>query len=152
MINEQRWLLPFTYGVDVGVIETVVREAASCGATLVAVSLIALPDGHRSQEVLLEHLQQSTDFLEAVHSLALRFQVSLERHEVWMGAVGAWLAEEVTKLTRDFQCDCCVVVAKEGHEVLLCTDELAHLLTSSSSSLLLLRLRQRIKGDYRASG
>src|SRR5262245_35436136 len=78
VMNEQRWLLPCTYRVDVDAIETIVRLAASCGAALVAVSLIAIPNGHRSQEVLLEHLQPSTNFLEVVRSLALRFQVSLE--------------------------------------------------------------------------
>jgi hypothetical protein len=140
MMNEQRWLLPFTHGVDVSTITTVVRLAASCGATLVAVSLIAIPEGDKPRGVRLEHLQQSKDFFEVVRHLAVRFQVTLERHEIWTRTVGSRIAEGLATLTRDYRCDCCVVVAKEQQAVLLHTDELAHLLTGSSPSLFLLRL------------
>ncbi len=40
-----RWLLPFTWGVDMAAIEFVVYLAQSGGASLVAVSLVSVPDG-----------------------------------------------------------------------------------------------------------
>jgi hypothetical protein len=74
-----RWLLPFTYGVDTAAIECVVRLAESAGATLVAVSLISNP----SKGARLEHIQQSKDFLEVVQHKTARYQVPVERYEVF---------------------------------------------------------------------
>ena len=65
-----RWLLPFTYGVDMRAIDAVVRFAQSAGATLVPVSLILVPHERRAREARLEHIQQSKGFLEAVQHKA----------------------------------------------------------------------------------
>lgn len=62
-MESRRWLFPFTHGVDMRAIDTVVRLAGDEGATLVAVSLVAVPPGRWSQGARLEHIQQSKDFL-----------------------------------------------------------------------------------------
>jgi hypothetical protein len=60
-----RWLLPFTYGVDMRAIDYLVSLAENNGATLIPVSLISVPNHSRSGGARLEHIQQSKDFLEA---------------------------------------------------------------------------------------
>jgi len=61
-MKTSRWLLPFTFGVDMRAIDYAVSLAGSAGATLVPVSLISAP----AKGARLEHIQQSKDFLEAV--------------------------------------------------------------------------------------
>lgn len=96
-MKTSRWLLPFTHGVDMRSIDDAVRLAESAGATLVPVSLISSPPtGAR-----LEHLQQSKDFLEAVQHKAERFQVPLERYEVFTADV----QQSITTLVHDTRCN-----------------------------------------------
>ena len=82
-----RWLLPFTYGVDMQAIDNVVSLAKSTGSTLVAASLISAPSKAGLQGARLEHIQQSKDFLEAVMWKAARYEVQVERHEVFTADV-----------------------------------------------------------------
>src|SRR5258708_38238689 len=111
-----RWLLPFTDGVDMRAIEYAVRLAESAGATLVAVSLISAPR--------LEHIQQSKDFLEAVQHKAERFQVPLERYEVFTADV----IQSLTTLVHDRRCEGIVLVTGGEHNRLLGGGEGRHLL------------------------
>ncbi len=67
MTKTTRFLLPFTYGVEMDTIEAAVLLAASHHATHVPFSLILTPQT-RGKGVRLEHIQQSKDFLEAVAS------------------------------------------------------------------------------------
>jgi len=64
-MNTPRWLLPFTYGVDMRALDAVVGLAGSARATLVPVSLISVPHEGRSRGARLEHIQQSKDFLKS---------------------------------------------------------------------------------------
>src|SRR5258708_39195830 len=115
-----RWLLPFTHGVDMRAIEYAVRLAESAGATLVPVSLIsAPPKGAR-----LEHIQQSKDFLEAVQHKAERFQVPVERYEVFTADV----IQSLTTLVHERRCEGSVLVTGGEHNRLLGGGEGRHLL------------------------
>ena len=76
-MESRRWLFPFTHGVDMRAIDTVVRLAGDEGVTLVAISLIAVPPERWSQGARLEHIQQSKDFLEAVKWKAIRMEALL---------------------------------------------------------------------------
>ena len=131
-----RWLLPFTYGVDMGAIDAVVRIAEGSGATLVAVSLISVPHEPRSRETRLEHIQQSKDFLEAVQHKAARYQVPVERYEVFTDDV----IRSITVLIHDLDCDSIVLVALEKKDVLLRASELKRLFLEPPTSLVLIRL------------
>lgn len=76
-----RLLLPFTFGVEMDVLETLVLFASNQHATLIPLSLISLPSTKRTGGCL-ELIQQSKDFLEAVRQKAARHQVPLEPVEV----------------------------------------------------------------------
>ncbi len=135
-MNTRRWLLPFTQGVDMQAIDSVVSLAESGGVMLVALSLISVPEAHRSRGARLEDIQQSKDFLEAVKWKASRRQVPVEYHEVFTGDV----LGSITTLMHDLGCDSIILVSSWKHEALLQTHELKHLLTELPASFILLRL------------
>jgi hypothetical protein len=134
-----RWLLPFTYGVDMRAIDYLVSLAKNNGAMLIPVTLISVPNHSRSGGARLEHIQQSKDFLEAVKYKSARLQVPIERYEVFTGDV----IQSITKLVQDLHCDGIVMVAIEKKEVLLRAHELKHLLVEPPASLVLIRLPAR---------
>jgi hypothetical protein len=132
----RRWLLPFTTGVDISTIASALRLADMGGATLVAVSFIATPDG---RGVRLERIQQSKDFLEAVRHKALRLSIPVECHEVFTGDILASIATQV----HDLACDS-LVLASEGEKALfLQKQEMQQLVLSPPASLVLLRFSPR---------
>jgi len=136
-MKERRWLLPFTFGVNVRAIDLVIRLAKECDATLVAASLIVVPDVLQGQGPRLEYIQQSKDFLEVVRWKALRYDVSIEPHEVWT----ADIHERIKRLVLDLHCDSVVVVTDGKEGVLLDTDEVANLLMGTiPASLVLVRM------------
>jgi hypothetical protein len=134
VMNAPRWLLPFTHGVDMRAIECVVRLAESAGATLVAVSLISNPlEGAR-----LEHIQQSKDFLEAVQQKTARYQVPVERYEVFTMDV----LQSLTTLVHERRCEGIVLVTGGEHGCFLQEEDVKHLLTKAPTALVLMRLPQ----------
>ena len=135
-MESPRWLFPFTHGVDMRAIDTVVRLAEERGATLVAVSLIPVPPEHLSQGARLEHIQQSKDFLEAVKFKAERHQVPIERYEVFSSNV----LGSITLLTYDQRCDSIVLVSYGDKDILLHVQEKKCLLEDPPARLVLLRL------------
>ncbi len=143
-MESRRWLFPFTHGVDMRAIDTVVRLAGDEGATLVAVSLIAVPPERWSQGARLEHIQQSKDFLEAVKYKAARLQVTIERYEdITSNVLGS-----ITLLTRDLRCDSIVLVSYGEKEILLEAYEKKRLLENPPASLVLLRLPTRAERKW----
>jgi hypothetical protein len=146
-----RWLLPFTHGVDMRAIDYLVSLAENNGATLIPVSLVYVPTESRSGGARLEHIQQSKDFLEAVKYKAARFQVPVERYEVFTSDV----IQSITMLVHDLHCDGIVMVAIERKEVLLRNHELKRLLEEPPASLVLIRLpahRQEARAFYLGAG
>jgi nucleotide-binding universal stress UspA family protein len=135
-MNTRRWLLPFTWGVDMQALDSVLGLAESSEATLVAVSLVAVPDKSRSRGARLEHIQQSKDFLEAVKWKAARLGVPVERYEVFTPDVMASIAT----LVHDLDCDSMILVSRGKRDVLLRAHELKRLLTEPPASFVLLRL------------
>lgn len=134
-----RWLLPFTSGMDMGAIDSLIHLAASAGATLVAVSLIAVPAGRRSRETRLEYIQQSKDFLEAVAWIAARYHVAIERHEVTTTNV----VQQINLLFRELDCDCIALASRQGSEVLLRGQELKRLLEVPPARIVLIRIARK---------
>jgi hypothetical protein len=138
-MNAPRWLLPFTHGVDMGAIDSVVRFAQSAGATLVPVTLIIVPHERRSRGARLEHIQQSKDFLEAVQFKAARLEVLVERYEVFTVDV----LQSIAVLVHELHCDSIVLVTTGDRDVLLHASELKRLLLEPPVSLVLIRLPGR---------
>src|SRR6266516_361467 len=146
-MDTHRWLLPFTWGIDMRAIDAVVSLAEGGGATLVAVSLVSAPDKPGSRGVRLEHIQQSKDFLEAVKWKAARLEVTVERHEVFAVDV----MQSITTLTRELHCDAIVLVSRGEREALLHAHQLKRLLEEPPVSLLVLRLAtqaERVPGGH----
>ena len=143
-MESRRWLFPFTHGVDMRAIDTVVRLAGDEGATLVAISLIAVPPERWSQGARLEHIQQSKDFLEAVKYKAARLQVTIERYEdITSNVLGS-----LTLLPRDLRCDSIVLVSYGEKEILLEAYEKKRLLEKPPAPLVLLRLPTRAERKW----
>jgi universal stress protein family protein len=136
-----RWLLPFTHGVDMRAIDYLVSLAENNGATLIPVSLVYVPTESQSGGARLEHIQQSKDFLEAVKYKAARFQVPVERYEVFTSDA----LQSITLLIHDLHCDGIVMVAIEHKEVLLRNHELKRLLEEPPASLVLIRLPAHVQ-------
>jgi nucleotide-binding universal stress UspA family protein len=138
-MNAPRWLLPFTYGVDMRALDAVVGLAGSARATLVPVSLISVPHEDRSRGARLEHIQQSKDFLEALQFKAARLEVPVERYEVFTGDV----LQSIAVLVRELHCDSIVLVSTGNRDVLLHASELKRLVMEPPASLVLIRLPAR---------
>jgi hypothetical protein len=136
-MKERRWLLPFTFGVDVRAIDLVIRLAKECDATIVAASLIVVPEILQEQGPRLEYIQQSKDFLEVVRWKAARYDVSVEPHEVWT----ADIHERIKRLVLDLHCDSIVVVTDGKEGILLDNHEVANLLMGTiPASITLIRM------------
>lgn len=171
-METNRWLLPFTNGVDMQAINAVMDFAESAGITLVAVSLISAQQVrplmigklHTGDEgpvvgtlglgrgVRLEHIQQSKDFLEAVQYKAARRNVPMERYEAYTVDV----MQSIALLVENLRCDHIVVVSREAKDMLLRVSEVQSLVENPPSvPLVLVRLperRQRTQSlDKRAS-
>jgi hypothetical protein len=136
MMKALRWLLPFTHEVDMRAIDNVVSLAKSTGTTLIAVSLISAPSKTGSRGARLEHIQQSKDFLEAIKWKAARYEVSVERYEVFTPDV----MQSIVSLTREMHCDAIVLVTASEREALLQAHEVKSLLIEPPASLVIIRL------------
>jgi len=132
-MSTHRWLLPFTHGVDMRAIDDVVFLAENAGATLVAVSLVSVPQRGRSEGARLEHIEQSKDFLEALQYKAARHRVSVERYEVFTTDV----IQSITSLTHEMQCTAFILMTGGGK--MLREHEMKHLLTNPPATLMLIR-------------
>jgi hypothetical protein len=135
-MNTRRWLLPFTHGVDMQAIDSVVSLVESAGTMLVALSLVSVPEARRSRGARLEDIQQSQDFLEAIKWKAARRQTLVEYHEVFTGDV----LGSIATLVHDLRCDSMILVSNGKYDMLLHAHELKHLLIEPPGSFILLRL------------
>jgi hypothetical protein len=142
-MNTLRWLLPFTHGVDMLAIDQVLRLAKGSEATLVAASLVAVPDKSRSRGARLEHIQQSKDFLEAVKWKAARLQVPVERNEIF--TVDAM--QSLAAITHELDCGRIILVSRGGQGLLLDAHEMKRLLLEPPVSLVVLRLTAQKAGS-----
>ena len=130
-----RWLLPFTFGVDMRAIAYAVSLAESANATLVPVSLVSIS----SKGARLEHIQQSKDFLEAVQQKAARQQVPVERYEVFTRNV----LQSMRTLVSEMPCHGIILVTGGEHTCLMRDEEVKHLLIEPPASLVLICLPAR---------
>ena len=110
--------------------------AENKGATLIPVSLISVPNHSRSGGARLEHIQQSKDFLEAVQHKAARYQVPVERYEVFT----ADALQSLTTLVHERRCEGIVLVTGGEHSRLLRDEEVKRLLIKPPAALVLMRL------------
>jgi len=134
-----QWLLPFTFGVDMQALDAALALAQKGGATLVALSLIAVPVGKRSRRVRLEYIQQSQDFLETIKYRAARFAIPVERHEVYTDNV----LESLETLPPQLGCDGIILLSRGKQALLLNNEEMQRILSTVPVPLMLVHLSGR---------
>ena len=118
-----RLLLPFTFGVEMDVLDALVRIVSHQCATLIPLSLISLPVTKR-KGVRLELLQQSKDFLEAIHYKAARYQVPVEAVEVFTRDI----EQSILTCADQLHCGGILLVTREARGSLLKREIIQHLL------------------------
>ncbi len=143
-----RWLLPFTYGVDMQAIDAAVRLAEGTSATLVAVSLIFVPGEAPGRGAHPEHMQQSKDFQEAVYYRASELKVPLERYEIFTSVI----QERLTTLSSELRCDAIILLGHNRHPTLLHAHEMNPLLAEPPARLLYIHLPPSTKKPVRSAG
>ncbi len=132
-MKDARWLLACTQERDIRAIDSTLRLAKHCGATIVAVSLCTASQ----VQTPFEQDAQTRIFLDMVQREAERYQVSVERYQVFTCDV----LQSINMLTHELHCTSIVVVISEKQGVLLSTQELRQLLLQEhASSLVLVRL------------
>jgi hypothetical protein len=139
MNTTRRWLLPFSWGVDMQAIDAIVRLAASEEATLIALSLLPGAARRPTRKIRAEHLQQSQDFLEAVRWKSLRHGVHGEAYELATEDVQGSIAT----LVHELACDRIILVSRGKGETLLHTQEVKALLREQPAPLMLLYFPER---------
>jgi hypothetical protein len=133
-------LLPFTHGIDMNVLEYAVLLAKSRKATLVPLALVSKP---RSGRVRLEHVQQSKDFLEAVQHISARYDVPVERFEVFTGDI----VQSINIVADEMKCEAILIFVCDGDGILLQTREIKHLMEQATHNFYVIRLPS--KGNRR---
>lgn len=142
-----RLLLPFTSGVEMDVLDSLVRFASHQHATLIPLSLIPLPAKKR-KGVRLEHLQQSKDFLEAVHYKAERHQLPTESAELFTRDV----VESILAYAERLYCDGILLAARPPCGSLLDMETIRRILQAHPCALFVAYFPARKRGNWLRKG
>jgi hypothetical protein len=132
-----RLLLPFTHGVNILAIEQAILLAKSLDATLIPLAVIHVPQERRAKGARLEHIQQSKDFLEAVKYKAARYDVPVERFEVFTSDN----VHSINIVAREQMCEGILLFLRGKNSVLLQEDEIKRLLKTAVSKLFVLHMQ-----------
>lgn len=140
-----RLLLPFTFGVEMDVLETLVLLASNQRATLIPLSLISLPSTKR-KGVRLELIQQSKDFLEAVRKIAARHHVPLEPVE----ALTPHAAHSILLSVEQLHADAILLATRGTRGSLLDMEMIEQLIESKPCSLFVVSFPPKKSDRWRA--
>ncbi|HEX6483720.1 MAG TPA: hypothetical protein VF043_33150 [Ktedonobacteraceae bacterium] len=131
-----RLLLPFTHGVNMFAIEQAILLAKSLEATLIPLSVIHVSHEGRSRGARLEHIQQSKDFLEAVKYKAVRYDLPVERFEVFTSDT----VHSINIVAKEQLCEGILLFLRANKGVLLQEDEIKRLLKTAVCKLYVLHM------------
>src|SRR5215469_10368057 len=137
MMKRVNLLLPFTHGVDMCAIAQALLLAKGRQATLVPLALIHVPEERRAKGARLEHVQQSKDFLEAVKHKAARYDVPIERFEVFTSDV----VQSINTIASDLECEGVLLFVGRKDGILLQASEIKRLMETTGCRLYILRLQ-----------
>lgn len=133
-MQEKRFLLPFTHGVDVKALHSVLQLARTHHATIVALALIPLSGQQRPGNARLEHILQAKDFLVALSTQGNIHSVSIEEHELYTHNV----LESIYHNAQQLHCQH-ILLSYEGKKAcFLHTNEAQELRLRTSHSLYIL--------------
>ncbi len=110
-MEQKRFLLPFTYDVNVQALHSVLQLAKIHNATLVTLTLIPLSEQQRPEDVRLEYIQQAQDFLEVLHTQADMHAVRVEEYEHYTHDV----LESIYSYTQRLRCQR-ILLSYEGEK------------------------------------
>lgn len=137
-MEEQHWLLPFTYGVNAQAISVALRLAYALDAAVIALSLIP----SNAAGIRAGRIEQSQDFLEVVRWQAEQLHVAIKCHEV----ITSDVQQSIKTMAQEWCCTGVAVVVNEHKSMLLDYQELCDLLAQPPTSVVLLRLPTQNKG------
>jgi len=121
------------------VLEYAVLLAQGRNATLVPLALLHEPKGRRSGGARLEHIQQSKDFLEAIKHKAARYDVPIERFEVFTVNI----VESIIIHAQKMGCEDVLLFVRDGEGILLQTYEIKQLMEQGACKLSIISLPSR---------
>jgi hypothetical protein len=139
-----RLLLPFTHGIDASTITCALALAQRTRFTLIALSLIQLPEAANARHPRLEHIQQSKDFLIYIQRRAAKQGVPIECIELYTHHA----VRSIRSLAREMECAGVLLFVRRGNGVLLATDEVKQLLEEADLPLFFVRLRPRESASF----
>ena len=145
-MKEYRWLLPFSQRIDARALETALCMAKSRRAKIIAVSIISRTGNGHGAEKRLEDIRRAKDFIELTGTLAARYHVPIERHEVFTLDVSSCLPG----LIHDLRADAIVIAVCEGQGRLLSTADMKRIVIAPPAPLVLIRLRETPPSRSRA--
>lgn len=129
-------LLPFTHGIDASAITYALIVAQRFHFTLVALSLIRLPEMPGTRNPRLEDIQQSNDFLEFVYHRAARQEVPIVRVELYTHHP----VRSIRTFAQEMECAGVLLFVRHGAGVLLATGEVKQILENDSIPLYIVPL------------
>lgn len=138
-MKSTRFLLPFTQGIDLGVLEYAVQFARSCQATLIPLALIPLSGQQWAKGPRLEAIEQANDFLEAVKYKAERAGVVVEPCEMGTRDV----VRSLNVFAQEMMCEGILLFLRDGTTVLLPPEVVKRLLEQATCRLCLVRLQPK---------
>jgi hypothetical protein len=142
-----RLLLPFTSGVEMDVLDSLIRLASYQCATLIPLSLIPLP-ATKHKGVRLELIQQSKDFVEAVRYKAMRYQIPVEPAEIFTRDIAQSILTSVDQL----HCNGILLASRETRGSLLNMDVIQQLLHANPCTLFVVYFPAKKRGTWVAQG
>jgi hypothetical protein len=135
-METKRLLLPFTNTIDSCALENALRLAKGYNATLVPLALVHIPVEQQRKGARLEHIQQAKDFLEAVKHKATRYNVPIERLEVFTTNV----VQSIDDVAQQMACEGILLFISGETGVLLRIDDIKHLIAMETHKLYLVRM------------
>ncbi|GAC1398386.1 MAG: hypothetical protein NVS4B12_00300 [Ktedonobacteraceae bacterium] len=133
-MQEKRFLLPFTHGVDIKALHSILQLARAHQATIVALALIPLSGQQRPGNARLEHILQAKDFLVALSTQGNIHSVTIEEHELYTHTV----LESICRNAQQLHCQH-ILLSYEGEKAcFLRTHEAQELRLRTTCSLYIL--------------
>ena len=143
-MKQPRLLLPFVHGVDMCAIEQAILLAKSHEAVLVPLVLIYVPEENRAGGARLEHIQQSKDFLEAVQFKAARYEVPIERFEVFTSDI----VQSINLVATEMACEGILLFLGRNNGILLNYDQIKRLVEMPVCKLYIMHLQTEDRGSF----
>ena len=143
-MKQSRFLLPFVHGVDMRAIEQAILLAKGHEAVLVPLVLIYVPEENRAKGARLEHIQQSRDFLEAIKFKAARYDVPIERLEVFTSDI----VQSINLVATEMACEGILLFLGRNNGILLHYDQIKHLVEMPTCKLYIMHLQPEERGSF----